>query len=92
MSEYPAHDALKALSAQADAIGGFLDWLRERRIGLARWTDIEGLRDPRLMLIRDTPEQLIGEFLGISSDDLEREKRAMLEAIHHVGGDESRQP
>jgi hypothetical protein len=81
VSEYPAHDKLKAHKAEADTCGRFYDFLRDEGILLARWTKIDGFRDKQLWPIIEPPDALIGAFLDISPEDLEREKRAMLEKL-----------
>lgn len=82
MSAYPVHDKLKARELEARTIGDFLDWLREdKRYHIAHYVKWEGYRDEHLDTVYDTPEQLIGGFLGIDPDELQREKAAMLDAI-----------
>lgn len=77
MSEYSEHEKLHAVRDQSQAIGEFLD--------LGRWTLCEFLPETGEMHARYEPVQdiqaVLAEWFGIDRDALEREKRAMLDAL-----------
>ena len=66
-------------SREWDAIRGFFYWLREEhRIVLARWS---GRCDDRLEPALEPFDSLVAEFLEIDLDQLEAERRALLERL-----------
>lgn len=85
MSElaYPEHEKLRQVAELSQQIGEFLNWLmseRAPRLELAVWDD--GRRGHR----RLTPSHaripdLLAEYFDIDQQALEREKRAMLDAL-----------
>jgi hypothetical protein len=75
-SHYPEHEKLAKVSDESQAIGEFLD--------LGRWTlcelrQFEERRDPQLVAV--DIQAALAEYFGIDRAALEREKRAMLDAL-----------
>jgi len=70
-------DLFKDTACQREAINDFLTWLRkERGVELARWNEYYGDRlDPANVVL----DEVIAEFLGIDLNQLEAERRALLE-------------
>jgi len=70
-------DLFRDTACQREAINDFLTWLRkERGVVLARWDEHYGDRlDPANVVL----DEVIAEFLGIDLDQLEAERRALLE-------------
>ncbi|NMC34565.1 MAG: hypothetical protein GYA36_19250 [Veillonellaceae bacterium] len=66
-----------------EEIGFFLDWLWERGIRLARWTEKRGRSE--LCLVQETPEQLIAAYVGVDLNQVEKEKRQLLDEIRRKG-------
>lgn len=84
MSEYPEHDKLNAVKDQSQAIGEFLDWLRdEKGIMLARFGEGGDLYPyPR------STQDMLAEFFDIDLAEIEKEKRDMLEKIRNAPADQ----
>jgi hypothetical protein len=76
----PALDALAADHDTRQLITGFIEWLHEQ--GLAICESNDGLRGvtwwPRL----ESAESLTARHLGIDLQQVERERRALLESLH----------
>jgi hypothetical protein len=74
MSEYPEHDKLSAVQDQSQAIG---DFLANGGYVLCEYTDESDYPLP----VQKSIQRLLAEWFDIDLDKLEREKRAMLEAL-----------
>lgn len=77
---YPEHDKQRAIIDQSQAIGEFMDWLREKHgVFLAEhdphWHPNSGCAVPVLTPITNH----LADFFGIDLDKLEAEKVTMLE-------------
>ena len=77
--KYPEHQRLKAIAAESQAIGEFLEWLgdqelvvcrREAATALSNWQEYIPTRKP----IR----QLLADYFGIGQRKIDAEKDAML--------------
>jgi hypothetical protein len=79
MAVYPEHEKLAKVSDRSQVIGEFLDWLRnDQGIVLAEY----GPNDVDLFPARrHTIEDWLALYFKIDLAKIEREKRAMLEAI-----------
>lgn len=71
---YPQHDKLRAVKDKTQTINDFLEFLEENGVELVRFKD-----DWRLT--RQQRDKFIAEFFEIDLDELEREKRAMIERL-----------
>lgn len=79
MSEYPAHDRLKATQAKAEAIALFIDWLEGKGYEICEFGE-HG--DGWWPTGNPTPKQLVQEFFGIDPQALKDEKERMLDSIN----------
>jgi hypothetical protein len=81
-SRYPQHDKLRAVQAESQAQGEFVDWLEEQGIFLAEWVKVSSLPSSSERLVPATTplRDLLAEYHGVDQAELEREKRAMLDA------------
>jgi hypothetical protein len=75
VSKYPEHDKLRAVSKQSQAIGAFLDELQDQNIVLCRWNDKRREHEP----LDKTIQQVLAEHFEIDLQELDNEKRAMLD-------------
>lgn len=72
----PECERMAAVREKSQAIGEFLEWLREEK----GWTIAEEYgNSDRLLPVRYSTEALLAEFFGIDLNKVERERRAILE-------------
>jgi hypothetical protein len=71
--QYPQSEKLRATADERHAVGDFLEFLRQQGIELAP-TDERNYPLP-------TEDSLVMKWLGVDEKALERERRAMLEAL-----------
>lgn len=92
MGDYPEHEKLSAVQEQSQAIGEFLDgcgYTLCKVMYHAPWNGIGALSDEpnsndstgRFTPVMKTVEQVLAEWFEIDREVLEKEKRAMLEAL-----------
>lgn len=67
-------------SGKNDVIGDFIEWLSPHGYVVARWQKDESDQDVLLPVWTST-SRLLSEYFGIDHDEVERERRALLEAI-----------
>lgn len=77
VSEYPEHDKLKAVEAESDAIGTFLE---ESGFILAEYRDAEGFAESQLMPVQRSTQQILADYFHIDLPELGREKVRILDA------------
>lgn len=77
---YPEHDRLKAVKAESQALGEFLEWLQAVDGGDSVICERTRGTDDRLYINTKTTNQLLADYFGIDLSILESEKRAMLKA------------
>ena len=79
--KYPMLERNADKSCEWDAIRGFIDWIHEEhRIVFARWS---GRCNDRLEPALESLDKLIAEFLEIDPDQLEAERRALIEELRN---------
>lgn len=79
MSEsYPEHEKLKLISDQSDTIGEFLE---SAGYVLAQYQDVEGYRDPMLLPVSTTTQQILANYFEIDLKKIQQEKQHMLAQI-----------
>lgn len=94
---YPACEQMSAVAPFSQHVGDFLDWLREQGIVLAHhacphgWTNPEeceeskscrrGDNDFSLWHHGEATTAMLARFYDVDLDAVERERRAMLEAL-----------
>lgn len=76
---YPEHEKLRASEREAQTLSSFIDFIAQQGWELCKWDDNQ--YTPRPWRIQETPEEIIGMFLGIDPQKLEAEKVAMLKEI-----------
>lgn len=80
---YPEHDKLSAIADQSQAIGEFMEWLKDGarpqqpRLFLAHYVEGEECPVP----LHTPTEDLLAEYFEIDQSKLEQEKRAMLDSL-----------
>jgi len=80
MSDYPEHDKLSAVKDESQAIGGFLDWLKNKR-GLTLCETIETPDLDQFYPDYTSINELLAEYFDIDLKVIEQEKRAMLDVM-----------
>jgi len=78
MTEYPEHEKLHKVKRESQAIGEFIEWLNGQGVHLCR---IPPEFDHTYYPIHRSIEELLAEHFGINLDEIEREKRHMLDEI-----------
>lgn len=81
VTEYPEHDKLKAVEAESDAIGLFLE---ESGFILAEYRDVEGFAEARLLPVQRSTRQVLAEYFKIDLPELDREKDRMLQSLREL--------
>ena len=80
---YPEHEKLKKLDRECEGAQRVLEWLESKGYFIAEYTnDTES--DDWCAQVHISPSTLIGQALGIDEEELENEKRAMLDAIRNT--------
>lgn len=77
---YPEHEKLKRIVDQSEKLGEFIEWLEGQGIFFATADP----REDRLgghVLITESTTQLLARYFQIDLNVIEREKRAMLDAL-----------
>lgn len=77
----PECDKMLAVAEESHKLGEFLDWLNEQGIHLARHQDVEGYRDPMLLMHGERYEQILARYFDIDLTAAEAERRALLKAL-----------
>lgn len=86
--DYPEHDKLHKVKDKSQAIGEFLEWLKNEGISLCLpqggdyWSEIEDEYIP----ISISQIQLLAKYFGVDNQKLEQEKQSMLEEfkVYHT--------
>ena len=81
-SAYPEHAKLEAVRERSQVIGEFLDGTP---FVLAEYREVDGHREPQLMPVNKSIEQVLAEHFDIDLNRIEAEKRAMLENMRTMG-------
>ena len=74
--EFPEHEKLKAVQAETQFLGGFIEWLGSKNMCIAIWDD----RD-RLHRSNKSVNYLLSMYKNIDPLKIDAEKRAMLEEL-----------
>lgn len=79
MSDYPEHDKLALISDKSQAIGEFINWLKNRQgIEFCHYNSHEELEP-----VWKGTNQWLAEYFGIDQDKLDEEKDTMLKEIRN---------
>lgn len=84
MIKYPEHEKLQAVQKKSQAIGEFIEWLRNtKQITFARWykAELDEEETDKLMPEYPSTNKLLAEYFNIDLQKLEQEKRAMLDEL-----------
>lgn len=76
--KYPEHKKLAAVMDESQIVGHFLD---HSPYTLAEYRDIDGFRDPQLMPVTRSTEQVLAAFYNIDLAKIDAEKRQMLDEM-----------
>lgn len=80
MTDYPEHEKLTVIRPQSQAVGEFIEWLRQN--GMTICTYETGANADRYggeyVPIRESRDKLLARHFEIDLDVIETEKRAML--------------
>lgn len=87
---YPEHEKMGKIADKSQAIGEFLEWATaERGLHLAEYRTFEDADREVLTVVYTPVQELLAEFFGIDLTAIEREKRAMLDAMRAALGDDA---
>ena len=75
MSEFPEHEKMQKIQKKAQAVGEFIEWIRDKDIEFCLWDEHQSEFVP----FRDSIEKILASYFGIDLTVIETEKRAMLE-------------
>lgn len=75
MSDYPEHDKLEAVKVESQAIGEFLDF------GPYVLCEPDPNQEGRYRACHKSIGRILADWFGVDADELEREKRRMLEVL-----------
>jgi septum formation topological specificity factor MinE len=97
MSDYPECDRMNAVKEKSQVIGEFIEWLQSSQevteehesIILAHYPRSRISSDPRLQRFQYTIEELLAKYFNIDLDKVEKEKRAILEALRKTREEEA---
>lgn len=81
---YPEHTKLKQIAHLSQACGEFIDWLEGQGISLCR-VDEDVSR--HYWPIHTSTTRLLADHFGIDLDQIEVEKRQMIEAMREANDD-----
>lgn len=74
MTRYPEHEKLKAIQAESEACGAFLDWMSAQGYHICKLRD----KDERFIPVSYRTEELLAKHFDIDEKKLEQEKRKIL--------------
>ena len=81
-NKYPECEKMVAVKDKSQAIGEFLDWLKEeKKFAISAFHDGGDYSFGEWRPIRTSTEQLLAEFFNIDLDKVEEEKRQMLKEL-----------
>ena len=75
MTEFPEHEKMQKIQKKSQAIGEFLEWIRDKDIEFCLWDE----HGDEFVPFRDSVEKILATYFGIDLTKIETEKRAMLE-------------
>ena len=81
VSEYPEHDKLRAVQAESEIIGQFLE---ESGLVLAEYIDVGRTLDERLVPVQKSTEQILASYFKIDLTVVDQEKKQMLVAMREL--------
>lgn len=81
VSEYPEHDKLRAVQADSEIIGQFLE---ESGFVLAEYVDVGRTLDERLLPVQKSTEQILAAYFKIDLTVVDQEKQQMLAAMREL--------
>jgi hypothetical protein len=84
--EMPESTKMLQVNNVSQAIGEFLDWCSEQGWHLAEHAQFAELRDPILVPLRISTQEVLARHFDIDLNKVELEKRALLEWIRQQDG------
>lgn len=83
----PEAEKLAAVSEDSNKIGGFLSWLSSQGVYLAEYDESDNfVRSSDYKLTDYGINRILAEYYGIDLDEVERERRALLDWLREVQG------
>ena len=80
--KYPECEKLAAVSDKSQAIGAFLEWLREtKEYEIAKWDTDDRLGIDKLSPVHYSIESLLAEYFEIDMNKVEKERQQILEDV-----------
>lgn len=76
--DYPELAKMSRVREASQAIGEFIE---TSGLVLSEWVEVEGYRDPHLMPISLSIEQVLAKYFDIDLNKVEKERRAILRDI-----------
>lgn len=77
---HPEIDKMKAVQAESQSIGAFIDWLQQNEMAICIHEDVGEYRTKmEYWPIRKNIEQILAEYFEIDLNKVEKEKVAILE-------------
>lgn len=85
-TKYPNCEKLSQHRQEWEAINAFVDWLGDHEIFLASWSRFQG--EDVGMPVGRSPARLFEDYLGIDQNELEQERRAILDEARRASEDQ----
>ncbi len=81
LPECPECDKMIGVQDQSDTLTSFVDWLNENGYTICTLEKTDGYPREQYIPHRETYEKLFAEYFNIDLNKVEKERRALLEAI-----------
>jgi hypothetical protein len=86
--KYKEHEKLAEVKDESQAIGAFLEWLEGEGLSICRWREFRNgrneLEGTGFFPDRGPINDILARYFEIDQDELDREKRMMLD-VHRLG-------
>jgi len=76
--ETPTLDKMLKVKSESQAIGNFVEWLREQGIEIGKYEKVEGYRNEQFVADRRSIEKLLADYFEIDLNKAETERRQIL--------------
>lgn len=86
-AQYPQLAHMQEVQDESQAIGEFLAWLSEQQLTICKIGVPAGMVNEYYVPHNRSSEQVLADYFGVDLAAVERERRAVLEAHRHTGGE-----